>query len=604
MTPRINRSNARCPTKQQGVTTLAITLILLIIITLMVIFSTNVGFFEQKTATNENRARISLQAAEYAINLGGEYLKAKRDNLISNTAGSGWLATTGTSRRWAKCADVGTYPANHPCLSEPDLTRRAQLYFYTSDGTTSGNQALPYTDIVPSAAQVESGMGGASAFTAAATVRALLCRLDTSNPASVACKLNPVSGNRVALTLISDATLSDENGAKGAVKETWASYSTFMPSASVPLVASGLVTGLGNGQIVANPDSRFDGSMVMASIWSPNHVDRGGSYITCQLAEFTNQLVDTGSISLPASTIPNTTTTYPGKVIPEMTMLDVKQYCAGIKSNSPPCSCPKAPNVNRTSADGYSGHCTGQKSVCGGTGGGGNFHTGNDVLDVAAGEPVCDSTTNDIASNCRTLPSITFFPGPNNAGTPMDHAGVLTDDSIFEYIFGVDYVVPDRSTNSWSLSNCGTSGTQSCVEYAMIDEFGAQPEPDCSNLGTGSSGIIYVRGPCSKLAKKTIGSPSNPAIVVINQGNASLDLGQDFVMYGLLFVHADKNNADVSGQNPQVFGGLVVEGSIKMTGQFTIVYDDTSAASDINKIPKSAKFGLVPGSWLDAKTSF
>jgi hypothetical protein len=75
-------------------------------------------------------------------------------------------------------------------------------------------------------------------------------------------------------------------------------------------------------------------------------------------------------------------------------------------------------------------------------------------------------------------------------------------------------------------------------------------------------------------------------------------------MYGLLFVHADKNNADVSGQNPQVFGGLVVEGSIKMTGQFTIVYDDTSAASDINKIPKSAKFGLVPGSWLDAKTSF
>jgi hypothetical protein len=577
------------------VTTLAITLILLIIITLMVIFSTNVGFFEQKTATNENRARISLQAAEYAVNLGGEYLKAKRDNLISNTVGSGWLATTGTSRRWARCADVGAYPANHPCLSEPDLTRRAQLYFYTSDGTIDGDPALPYTDIVPSAAQVESGMGGASAFTAAATVRALLCRLDTSNPASVACKLNPVAGNRVALTLISDATLSDENGAKGAVKETWASYSTFMPSASVPLVASGLVTGLGNGQIVANPDSRFDGSMVMASIWSPNHVDRGGSYITCQLAEFTNQLIGSGSISLPSSTIPNTTTTFAAKVVPEMTMLDVKQYCAGIKSNSPPCSCPKSPDENRSSKEDWSGH---------GTGGGGTFHTGNDVLDVAASEPVCNSTINVIDPDCRTLPSITFFPGPNSGGTPMDHAGVLNDDSIFEYIFGVDYVVPDRSTNSWTLSNCGTSGTQNCVEYAMIEEFGAQPEVDCSNLGPGSSGIIYVSGPCSRLAKTTIGSPNNPAIVVINQGSASLDLGQDFVMYGLLFVHADKNNADVSGQNPQVFGGLVVEGSIKMTGQFTIVYDDTSAASDINKIPKSAKFGLVPGSWLDAKTSF
>jgi hypothetical protein len=41
-----------------------------------------------------------------------------------------------------------------------------------------------------------------------------------------------------------------------------------------------------------------------------------------------------------------------------------------------------------------------------------------------------------------------------------------------------------------------------------------------------------------------------------------------------------------------------------MTGGFTIVYDDTASSSDTHKIPKSAKFGLVPGSWLDAKTSF
>lgn len=581
MTPRINRSNARRPARQQGVTTLAITLILLVIITLMVIFSTNVGFFEQKTATNENRARISLQAAEYAINLAGEYLKAKRDNLISNTAGSGWLATTGTSRRWAKCADVGTYPANHPCKSEPDPVRRAQLYFYTSDGTIDGNQALPYTDLVPSAAQVESGMGGASAFTAAATVRALLCRLDTSNPASVACKLNPVAGNRVALTLISDATLSDENGAKGAVKETWASYSTFMPSASVPLVASGFVTGLGNGQIVANPDSRSDGSNVMASIWSPNTVDRGGSYITCQFSEFTGQLAYGN----------------------EWTMRDVKTNCptsAYSSGSTPPCHCPKAQDENRSSKEDWSGHGTGGP-------GGSTFHKGNDILDVAPAvtvEPICDSTVNTITTDCRTLPSITFFPGPNGGGTPMDHAGVLNDDSIFEYIFGVDYVVDDQSTSAATNQNCGSSGAQNCFDYAMTEEFSPTIVADCSSLGPGSSGIIYVTGPCASLSGVTVGSVDSPAIVVIKQDNTTLRLGNNFVMYGMLFVHADANNADVQGTNPQFYGSLVVEGSIKMTGQFTIVFDDTSAASDPNKIPKSAKFGLVPGSWLDAKTSF
>src|SRR5689334_15874127 len=74
---------------QSGITTLAITLILLVIVTAMVLFSSSVGFFEQKTATNENRARISQQAAEYALNLAGEYLQANRDNLILNT-GTGW----------------------------------------------------------------------------------------------------------------------------------------------------------------------------------------------------------------------------------------------------------------------------------------------------------------------------------------------------------------------------------------------------------------------------------------------------------------------------------------------------------------------------------
>ena len=41
-----------------------------------------------------------------------------------------------------------------------------------------------------------------------------------------------------------------------------------------------------------------------------------------------------------------------------------------------------------------------------------------------------------------------------------------------------------------------------------------------------------------------------------------------------------------------------------MTGNFLIVYDDTSANTNPNHLPKSAKFGRVPGSWLDAKTSF
>jgi hypothetical protein len=396
----------------------------------------------------------------------------------------------------------------------------------------------------------------------------------------------------VALTLIADASLTNEDGATGAVKATWASYSAFVPSASVPLVASGLVQGLGNGQIVANSDSASNGTNVVASIWSPNNVSvdgsggGAGSFITCQFSEFTGQLSG----------------------LPEMTMLDVKNDCPSATGNSTPCTCPKAPNPNLTSKEDWSGH---------GTGGGSTLHKGNDILDVAdwTKEVKCDSSKNEITDKCRTLPDITFFPCLNSAGVRMDDAYVDSDDSIFEYIFNVDYeVVWDKKTDGSAgtnpdgatMQNCGTTADQNCVEYAMTEEFAATELTDCSSLGSGSSGIYYVSGPCASLATQ-IGSPDNPAIVVINQGGTSIDLKKGLVMYGMLFLHSDNpktNPVDVGGTNAQVYGALVVEGNIKMTGGFTIVYDSTSSSANTNEIPSSAKFGLVPGSWLDAKTSF
>ncbi|MEO7359595.1 MAG: PilX N-terminal domain-containing pilus assembly protein, partial [Gemmatimonadaceae bacterium] len=90
---RATRLHPPLPASQKGVTTLVVTLILLGIVTIMALFATSVGFFEQKTATNENRSRLSQHAAEYALNLAGEYLKANRDKLISNvTSENGWLA--------------------------------------------------------------------------------------------------------------------------------------------------------------------------------------------------------------------------------------------------------------------------------------------------------------------------------------------------------------------------------------------------------------------------------------------------------------------------------------------------------------------------------
>lgn len=543
--------------KQRGVTTLAIVLILLVIITTMVLFSSTVGFFEQRSAINLNRARIAQQAADYAISLSGEYLKAHRDALISDdVAELGWFAT-GT-KHWAKCADVAMPLAGHPCLSERDTTRRAQLYFWTADGTVTGSQALPYTSVIPAAAQLESGTGGAAAFTTTTEVNALLCRLDTTDAANVHCALEPVSGNRVALTLVARAALGGES-ADSEIKEAWATYNTFIPSAAVPLVASGVVRGLGNAQIVAAPNA--GGYGLPGSIWTPDDANVDGS--------------GTGGIG-------SVSTCHIGDYLKGTPETQLKTTCA----TTDDCSCDGG-----SSSEFLSGHIgTIRREV-------------EDILDIDGG--------------LGDLPDIEFFPGGVHpvTGARLDKAADPTDDSLFEYTFAVDYVVfpteayvalngPTAAAGS-TLVDCGESGTQNCFDYAMREEFDATVVASCADLNATSSGIIYVPSGCTSIPNN-IGTAGSPVIAVLDQsGGTIMDLNSDAIVYGLLFLHSDDQTARVVGNGDiKIFGALVVEGEVEISGNITVVYDDTSVSGDTHKLPASARFGRVSGSWLDAGTAF
>lgn len=537
------------PVLQRGVSTLAVTLILLVIITAMVLFSTSVGYFEQRTTTNQNRARIAEQSSEYALSLAGEYLKANRDRLISDdVADLGWFAT-GTIH-WAKCADVGTvdtaaldseFPAGHPCLSERDVTRRAELYFWTTDGTTAGSWELPYTSVIPATAQVEEGVGGSADFAADTTVGALLCRLDTTDLSNVHCDLTPTSGNRIALTLVGQATLTGE-GADAVVKEAWATYNSFVPSAAVPLVASGLVKGLGNAQIVAAPNA--GGYGLPGSIWTPRNADvhTNGSVTTCHVGDFL-------------------------KGTPEA---NLKTTCA----NTDSCTC-----GGGSSSEFLSGHIGTLKREA------------EDILDV-------DVVTEGV------LPDIQFFPGEDAAGIEMDDPADATDDSLFEYTFNVDYQAAENNVGI-TLETCGDGGDENCVAYAMREEFDAKEVASCADLTTSSSGIIYIPTGCTDIPNN-VGTAENPAIVVVHQpAGTPLSLNSDVIFFGMLFVHSDSNAAQVTGNGDiKIFGALIVEGEVEISGNITLVYDDTSVSGDTHKLPASARFGRVAGSWLDAGTAF
>lgn len=524
---------------QRGVTTLAITLILLGIVTIIVLFATNVAFFEQRTSTNQNRAVSTEQMAEYGLSLGGQFLNANRA-VIVKAVDNGWL-TTGASRRWVACP-TGTIASTHPCAAERDATRRAGLYYYDNDPSTADPDGIPYASLTASVGGILTGGDATSRFTGATTIHALLCRVGYPTPTEPRCQLNPTAAGNVAVTLIASAQVPGES-ASAVVKETWATAMSMNPAAPVPLIASGLVKGLGNAQVVAAPNA--GGYGVAASIWSPNNVDIGSS----------------GPTSCGGGGIGSVSTCHLGEYLQATPRDQLKTTCA---TSNNACGCP---SVSASGVDFLSGHSQGVRKE--------NL----DVLDRDGG--------------CGALPDITFFPRE-----PYDVGSDPSDDSLFEYIFDVDYVVAEGETSV--LTNCGEASGQNCAAYALLNDYNATMLSDCSSLNTTSAGIYYVTGDCDL---NSTGSPTSSVILVVD-GVVRINGNVDF--YGMLFARSNNNTAEVLGNgNVKIFGSLVVEGDVNITGSIDLIYDNTSASGNAGGvIPDSVRFGRVTGSWLDSQTGF
>jgi Tfp pilus assembly protein PilX len=574
-----SQSNRR---NQRGVTTLVVVLSLLVIISLLVLASSNLALFEQKTAVNENRQKLADQAAEYAINMSGEYIKSNLEYVATGT-GTGWLVSSGASKRWYSCASALPFASvAHPCMAERDnggfsttsLTqiggRRAQLYYYYNGTTTS----LPYASLTGNLANT-GGAGGAS-FGVTTSVKALLCRIDTErrveyptgsgvNVLAPDCALTPTatSLNRIAVTFIADTSINGESAASQ-VKETWASYGSVAGASAVPLIAAGSVEGLGNAEIVASANGAGIGLPV--SIWSSCPVD---------IEKSVGQVYPANCVEPPGSGVGSVSTCNMGEFLKSTPEADYKSTCA---NSNPACGCP---SFNTANSDFLSGHSNSQQ------------RENIDILDKD--------------NNAGKLPDITFFPD-RGLDSPTDDF----DDNLFEWIFGQD-VVPEGGTTVNSCGALTVAGTKLCADVdALINTMGATEVATCASLGPTSSGLYYVSGDCDMPAQ--IGSPTESVIVVVdgdNQGGQGVRVSGNTVFYGMFFIRSrytmdnGSNAVQLKGNgNVQFYGSVVVEGSVKITGGLRIVYENTNTDGPNKKLPATTRFARVPGSWLDASSSF
>ncbi|MGI9290629.1 MAG: PilX N-terminal domain-containing pilus assembly protein, partial [Gammaproteobacteria bacterium] len=141
--------------RQRGVLTTFTAIVVLVLLTLMMVLAVRAGVFEQRDSANDARQKLAFHVAESGIEQAKEYIRVNSMLVGSYTVDllpdgtDGWLAAG--SPKWLKCSDAGLDLVNgrgsHPCFGESVVSRRADIYYFSDNGST--NLPLATNSLLP-----------------------------------------------------------------------------------------------------------------------------------------------------------------------------------------------------------------------------------------------------------------------------------------------------------------------------------------------------------------------------------------------------------------------------------------------------------------------
>lgn len=243
--------------QQHGYVTLAISLVLLFIMTFVAIYAARVGLIEQRVSANDYRARSSFAAGETGLEQGIAFLNANRQYIVS-TAANGWR-NAGSDLQWTQCQIADTAL---PCGDGTANVYDTDWWFIANanqpgDATTiktlqPNNSSYVLHFLTPNEVD-DNGFDAPEGF----YIRAIA----TGAP--------------------------DDNSGEAIVRKDIYFSPPISNPPPAPLIAAGNVNIQGTFDVVTNPNGGGDG--VPISVWSGGDADfQGtvGSGATCQLAEY------------------------------------------------------------------------------------------------------------------------------------------------------------------------------------------------------------------------------------------------------------------------------------------------------------------------------
>lgn len=573
---------------------LFVAIILLLLASVITLFTLRVGVFEQRTSGNDQRAKLIAQVAEAGIAQGAEFFRLRPGALAPD------------SGNWVEC---DANDVSFPCGSIPDMdvdngaggtVKRRGTMYYWSNGSSPGDvnndgtphdvfdqRMLPLADVIPAAGLVEA-VGNFDQVSYGVGV--VICRvaIPKSPGEATRCTYDETEqSNTLVYNFVSVASLPGE-GTRTTVSQMLGQYLIFNPDSNKPpIVASGTVDVTGGLQIVTNPNA--GGYGVPVSVWTRKDVSKTGTPNTCYYDEFIRY--------------GGSTATWEGVNTKVLVCDDCS--CAGDKSLSYDAS--------------------------------GNLQSeGIDILDIDGNTPATPQTG-----------QVNYDVKPEEF--PCD---------LFEFIFGVQARIDDDDGNGVhflgpdGLPVAGESGDYFCesrvpkVSYTSASGVTAQlnvdeaflysnadyimpradgvslngHNPPWSSLATAAqkalpapypsaaiSGIVWCQTGCDMSNTNTqLGTPDRPVLLIVDSYSGAMKLFNR--VFGLVLIRdSSDNDLDPSTggaavldtrSGAAIYGSVVVQGTInKANGSAAVIYNEDVFRNLANSIPP--KDSNLPGAWTD-----
>lgn len=533
------------PLFQRGLSTLLISILLLLIASIIVLFSASVNFSEVRTGGNNYRSLRAFDSAQQAVNLGIEYLRENRSRIASTGAG-GWLEPD--LEQWELCPAAGAAADDFPCNAEPDSTKRSRMWRYRGGiaQPVEARYRLPIPQPLELPEIDRTGDGGADANDPDLRYRvgALLCLVVPPDPAppgpppAPECAgdpIDPIGGGRLqasafAVTVVARAAVMSADAepddlpetvgsdgrslaeARSTIAHVYSSYRLVSDGPEAPLIAANQFNLTGTFDIVPNPNA--GGFGIPISIWSGSMMDWSGTSKTCHRQDFFASSPD------------------------QVEEIDGILVCDQ-------CQCPNGGSITYKDQ--------------------GNWVKGRDIL---------DSTGNNQITGAQNFP-----------------------DDLFQYLFGVPKLdaagnarwteVRDRSTLLGA--NCsGDDLSPTC----------------CADLGRRSSGLFWADSACA-VSQSQVGTPLAPILLVAEQ-NVTV---QSELLFGVVFKFSRPGDGTVYdlrlNGGGTLYGAYMVDdnGAGTLNGNFALVYD-ADVMRNLANAPGFLRLGPLPGSWTDLTATY